>query len=784
MDRHQGGGLNRFDKKYQKFKKYGKEQGLPDNVVYGILSEEKNKNGSTCSNIWMSTNKGLCRFDVRAETVKNFTVKDGLQDNEFNGNGYLKTRDGHFIFCGINGINLFHPEKLHFNDNLPQIQIVGLKVNNKSVKLDGSSSIELAADQNLLNFEFAALEFTNPSQNQYRYQLTGIDKSWVDLGYKNNIQFANLAPGDYTFRVLGSNNDGIWGLEPAELKFTINSPWYATWWAYLFYALMLAIIVRYLYTYKLRQDLKHQETEKLREMDDFKSRFFTNITHEFRTPLTVILGMSDQLARFQKDQHQIKNIELIKRNGENLLRLVNQILDLSKLESNTLKLNYTRGDVLAYLKYITESLHSMANAQNLLLRVESDQAKIEMDYDADRLLQIMYNLLSNAIKFTPSGGKVVVRADQKDNWLHISVTDTGAGIAEHELPYLFERFFQARNQEYSKAGGTGIGLSLTNELVKAMGGEIQVDSKVGIGTKFLLKLPVTHTGPKSQSIDFHVFEDQKALGSFRGTANSTDWPANQQQPERSSLPHILLIEDNPDVVEYLTICLSQNFQLDFAFNGQAGIEKALEAIPDIIISDVMMPIKDGFDVLEALKFDERTSHVPIILLTARADIQSRLEGLKKGADAYLAKPFHQEELTVTVENLLESRRQLQLKYQQNNWIIPESKEIPLADIEDVFLQKFRAVVEQNISNSDFEMPQLEKVLSMSRSQIYRKIKALTDKSPSMLIRSIRLRQGRHLLLTTQLTVSEIAYEVGYTAISNFSDAYLEEFGERPLKTRG
>lgn len=775
-----GGGLNRLDKKTGIFRKFSQEHGLPDNVIYSILAEDKAQNGAASSYIWMSTNKGLCRFDVQKHTSKNFTVKDGLQDNEFNANGYLKTRDGHFIFCGINGINLFHPHRLHYNQTIPQVQITGLMVNNKRVKIDRLVPIELAADQNLLNFEFAALEFTNPSQNLYKYQLIGLDDKWVDLGYKNNIQFANLAPGHYTFRVRGSNNDGLWSQDAAELKFVINSPWYASWWAYLCYVLLLAFIIKSFYQYKINEKFKQQETNQLREMDEFKSRFFTNITHEFRTPLTVILGVSDQLAKEQKDQNQAKKIELIKRNGDNLLRLVNQILDLSKLESQTLQLNYTQGDVLAYLKYITESLHSVANAQNLLLKVESDHTSLLMDYDPVRLLQIIYNLLSNAIKFTPSGGKITLKANEVGNNLHLSVADTGAGIAEDELNQLFDRFFQAKNQQHAKTSGTGIGLSLTRELVRLMGGEISVESKKGLGTQFNIVLPITRLAPKENDLSY----PDTSLSQPSNPITPVENYLHQNKYPTSST--ILLIEDNADVVEYLTACLQNEFQLDFAFNGQAGIEKALETQPDLIISDVMMPIKDGFEVLSVLKSDEKTSHIPIILLTAKADIQSRLAGLRKGADAYLAKPFNPEELIATIQNLLETRKKLQLKYQQLVTIAPPINDVKaeVEDMEDLFIQKFKAVVNENLSNADFEMPDLEKALAMSRSQIYRKIKALTDKSPSQLIRTIRLQQGRHLLLTTQLTVSEIAYEVGYTAINNFSDAYLEEFGERPLKTRG
>jgi signal transduction histidine kinase/DNA-binding NarL/FixJ family response regulator len=544
---------------------------------------------------------------------------------------------------------------------------------------------------------------------------------------------------------------------------------------------------------QLLQEKNQVEADRLQELNDFKSRFFTNITHEFRTPLTVILGMAEQLQRSSYGVTSSHPTTLIKRNGESLLRLINQLLDLAKLESNTLKINYIQGDVLTYLKYIAESLHSFANAQNIMLRVESDQPNIVMDYDPERFLQIIHNLLSNAIKFTPSGGKVIMRADVQGHWLLVSVTDSGAGIPADEVPHLFERFFQAKNQEHAKASGTGIGLSLTYELVKAKGGSISVESEVGVGSTFLVKLPVTNKAALSDGMAL----EPKLGGSFK-------LPPNMTPPDLTSkdAPHILLIEDNPDVVEYLTACLENSgghqgspYRLDFAYNGKAGTETALDSVPDLIISDVMMPIKDGFEVLETLKNDERTSHIPIILLTAKADVESRLSGLRRGADAYLSKPFNQEELRVTVDNLLELRRKLQARYSKleiGKMEIGKDSNFPISqfpistppDPEDAFLQKFRSVVEANLSDTDFEMPQMERALAMSRSQIYRKVKALTGKSPSLFIRSIRMHHGRHLLLTTDLTVSEIAYKVGYSALNNFSDAFLEEFGERPMKARG
>lgn len=771
-----GGGLNRLEKQFGRFKHYKTDQGLPDKVVYGILPElspaSSNGAGQTAY-IWLSTNKGLCRFDVRAETAKNFTVADGLQGNEFNSASYLKTHDGTLIFGGVNGINAFHPDSLHFNAHIPQTRIVGLKVNNQDFDISGKSSITLSHEQNLLNFDFAALEFTNPAQNQYRYQLAGVDKNWVALGTKNSIQFANLAPGTYTFKVQGSNNDGVWSEQPAELEFTIRPPWYASWWAYLGYLLLIGAGIWQYYQYLLRRRFSEQETLRLQELDDFKSRFFTNITHEFRTPLTVMLGMSDQLAKEEKDEQKRNRIGLIKRSGENLLRLVNQILDLAKLESNALKMNYIQGDVLTFIKYISESLHSLANAQNLLLRVESDESKIVMDYDPERLLQIVHNLLSNAIKFTPSGGRVTLRAGLEDAWFHLSVSDTGAGIPPEELPHLFERFFQAKNQEHAKAGGTGVGLSLTRELVRAMGGEIRVESIVGVGSTFFVKLPVTN----NCLFEEKSIQIQKTPEPMRALVQ----PENTTAPDR---PDLLLIEDNPDVVEYLNACLKEHYNLEFAYNGQAGIEDGLENTPDLIVSDVMMPFKDGFEVLEALKNDERTSHIPIILLTARADVQSRLAGLRKGADAYLSKPFNQEELLAIVENLLETRRKLQLKYQQRV-LTPEMPVGPdvVPEIEDVFLQKVRAIIDAHYSNEDFGLPQLCQKVGMSRSQLFRKMKALTDVAPSDLIRIHRLNKAKALLESGTVNVAEAAWETGFKDPSYFSKLYQEEFGEAPSATR-
>ena len=777
------GGLNRLDKKTGKFKQYKTDQGLPDNVIYGVLAENPSESDEISgSHIWLSSNKGLIRFHVRNETCRNFTIADGLQDNEFNSSSYLKTKDGTMIFGGVKGLTVFHPDSLHFNENLPKTEIVGLKVNNEKFDISGKLTINLSHNQNLINFDFAALEFSNPAQNQYRYQLIGVDKDWVLLGAKNSIQFANLAPGNYTFKVLGSNNDGIWSDQPATIKFTIRPPWYGSWWAYGFYIVLLAFGVRQFYFYKLSQRLEHQEKIRLQEMDEFKNRFFTNITHEFRTPLTVMLGSSEQLIKEEPDEIKSSKLSLIKRSGENLLRLINQILDLTKLESNTLTIHYIQGDILTYTRYIAESMHSFANTQNILLKVESDQPKIVMDYDPERFMQIIHNLLSNAIKFTPSGGKVILRAELKDKWLKISVIDSGFGIPSDQLPHLFERFYQANNQEHAKSGGTGIGLSLTRELVKAMHGDISVQSTVGVGSTFFIKLPVTNISPFVEIKDPKNEVKWNSTATFTHSTNVNSIGQNGKATQDESFAHILIIEDNADVAEYLGSCLKERYTLEFAYNGQAGIEKALEKIPDIIVSDVMMPIKDGFEVVEKLKNDERTSHIPIILLTAKADVQSRLLGLRRGADAYISKPFHQEELLVTINNLLESRRKLQQLYLQKV-LIPSSEVGTDVDIEDGFLKKLHEVIEENYTDEDFGLTELCQKIRMSRSQLFRKMKALTNIAPSDLIRKHRLNKAKDLLKSGEVNVAEATWKVGFKDPSYFSKLYQEEFGETPSATR-
>ncbi|MEO1260794.1 MAG: tetratricopeptide repeat protein [Bacteroidota bacterium] len=543
----------------------------------------------------------------------------------------------------------------------------------------------------------------------------------------------------------------------------------------------------------LNEELKKQKSvvenqkEKLEELDEMKSRFFTNISHEFRTPLTIISGMAGQVYK-RPELWAKKGAQMIRQNSNQLLQLVNQILDLRKLESKEMKVNLVFGDVVQYLKYITDSHQSFAKSKGLDVHFLSAKKSIKMDYDPDKLLRIISNLMSNAIKYTKDGGNIYFHIDDKEekgkNHLQIRVEDTGSGIPEDQLSQIFDRFYQVDHSRTKKEEGTGIGLALVKEMVQLLGGEITVESEVGTGTSFIVLLPITK---KATVQSAEHFETASGEG-FDTEMESVEIEKEEQEtsPIISSptfaKPRLLVVEDNQDIAQFLVACLQDRYELELAPDGQAGIDLAVEQTPDLIISDVMMPKKDGFELCDTLKKDERTSHIPIILLTAKVDHQSKISGLKKGADAYLTKPFEPEELEVRLAKLFELRKRLQARYAGTE--IPENEsESNDHQIEDEFLQKIRKLLEENLSDSDFGIPQISRGIGMSRSQIFRKVKALTGRSPSQFIRSIRLYKAKDLLKNSELNVSEVAYETGFASPVYFSNAFLEEFGLRPNDAR-
>jgi len=508
---------------------------------------------------------------------------------------------------------------------------------------------------------------------------------------------------------------------------------------------------------------------QLRELDDFKSHFFTNISHEFRTPLTVITGMTQQVQQNPQAWLQ-KGLKLIDRNAQSLLSLVNQILDLRKLESGKLSLQYEQIDAIMALRLHTASFESMAESRSIELHFETKLTELWMDVDREKLRQIAHNLLSNAIKFTPGGGRVSLAVSERSKAnIVIEVKDTGRGIPADKLPYIFDRFYQVDRSDTREGEGTGIGLSLTKELVQYMGGEIRVESKEQLGSTFTVSLPIAHAAPVSE-VD--------ATSIVPVAVASLDLPLSSSQTE--DRPRLLIVEDNPDIVSYLYSLLEEEYVLSNASNGQAGIEMALEQVPDLIITDVMMPRKNGYELTETLKLDERTSHIPIVMLTAKADQDSRLEGYKRGADAYLAKPFDQQELKVRLEKLWEIRQRLQQRYQSHE-LLPQTED-ETEVVEDAFIIRVRTQILAKVDDPTYKRDALGADLGLSNTNLNRKLKALTGLSTGSYIRKVRLVYAKELIKEQpELQIAEVAYATGFNDPAYFSRTFHEEHGLSPVE---
>jgi signal transduction histidine kinase/DNA-binding response OmpR family regulator/ligand-binding sensor domain-containing protein len=807
-----GGGLNRLNKATGDFVHLTTKDGLPDDVVYGILADD-------AGNIWGSTNKGIfCLTTVKTNgnnwVFHNFTKANGLQDDEFNTGSYAKLPNGRLAFGGVNGLNIFDPKEVLVPGFMPNVFITDILVNNQSITpgdntavlkntIEQSTEITLTHLQDILTLEFSSLDLTASAQNKYRYQLVGVDKDWVESGTRRTATYLHLPAGEYIFKVQGSNSQGIWSDKIAELQITVLPPWWRSWWAYLIYIVLLGLGIRAYFKFNVnRAKLKSQlsfeqlEAKRVKELDTVKTQLYTNITHEFRTPLTVILGMAQQV-KSNPPQHLDNGIDMIIRNGQSLLNLVNEMLDLSKLETGKMTLQPVNGDIINFLRYIVESFHSLAESQKKQLHFLAGMDMLYVAYDPEKVRQIVANLLSNALKFTPQKGNIYITVNE-NNLLHeagkttliIKVKDTGIGIPEGQLEHIFERFYQLDNSHTRKTEGTGIGLALTKELVKLMEGEITVKSPptgANRGTEFTVALPLICI-PTAENI---IYPDLKGAISKEKNTMAVNGANPDEEKRVKEKPLILLVEDNADVVAYTASCLP-DYRLAVGQDGREGFEIASEIIPDLIITDVMMPFVDGFELCSQLRSDEHTSHIPIIMLTAKADMESKIEGFEKGADAYLEKPFNREELLIRIKKLLELRKNLQQFYLKkaglNNDKFIETGE-PVAEpisknkIEDEFVKRVREAVEAQLADTGFTVEQLCKMVFMSHSQLHRKLDALTGCSPNKFIRIIRLNSAKELMKQPGNSIASIALDCGYNDPGYFARVFKQEYGVTPQDWR-
>ncbi|GAB3955367.1 two-component regulator propeller domain-containing protein [Spirosoma harenae] len=794
-----GGGLDRLDKQTGKFGHITEKDGLPNKVVYGILADE-------FKNLWLSTNRGLAMFNPAQRTFRNFSKADGLQDDEFNTGSFLKAASGELLFGGVHGLTVFRAGNvIRSSSQAPQAHLIGLKINNETVNvgdpdgiltetIDNTKRIDLAYNQNLITLEFGVMDFANSAKNQYRYRLDNIDKDWVEAGTNRFANYAQLPTGSYTFQMIGSTDGQTWS-KPVELQVRVNPPFYRTWWAYLIYIAILAFIGLQLYRFQTQRLLLEQrfafeqkEAIRLAELDTLKTQFFTNISHEFRTPLTLILGPIEQAIQ---DYAHDSRFPLIQRNASRLLSLINQLLDLSKLESGQLKPELSTGDLATFFRTTSSAFESLAQSRQIRFTFEQDEQEWWTDFDRDKLEKIVTNLLSNAFKFTPAGKEVRMMVHYPDakgtGNIVLSILDTGIGVAPTHLAHIFERFYQVDGKMNRSYEGTGIGLALVNELVRVLNGSITVTSTEGIGTRFVVSFPVAY---RSRPAEGAAIDNSASVFAWNRQAEIEQLSVHKNAQETEELEQaetalkagnvLLVIDDNPDIRAYVRTIFESDYQVLEAVDGQEGLEKANAFLPNIVICDLMMPRLDGFGFCQAIKKQETTSHIPVIMLTAKATVQDRIEGFELGADDYLTKPFNQTEIQVRVRNLIQQRQRLFEWFGASRTMSMAQEQIPVPlTAEQQFIDRLTVLVSKQMDNPEFTVEELAQAANLSRVQLHRKLKALTNKTATNFIRDIRLEKAAELLQDGKLSVTQVAYEVGFDNLSYFSKVFQEHYGVLP-----
>lgn len=817
-----GGGISKIvntekdGKTKTHFVHYGEKEGLASDAVYGIL-EDSNKN------LWISTNNGISRFNIENNTFKNYNIPDGLQARNFRKFAFHKGSSGILYFGGINGFNVFHPNNILDSRFLPKTVITDLKIGNKLVKVSDTISgeiilskainftekIELKYQNGSFSFDFASLHFVSPEQNKYAYMLEGYDEDWIYSDAKRRfVGYSNLNDGDYTFKVKSANKDNIWNDDYTQIKVKVLPPFWKTWWMYLIYIFiflaLLAIYRNYIIEkekYNTQIKLEKFENEKIKEVNNMKLQFFTNVSHEFKTPLTLILGPLEKLIASDKTSDSVKEmLVLMQRNANQLYKLIQQVLEFRKIQNNELELSVSKIDIINFCKELTASFQLLANKKNITIVFKSNQDEFIDWFDFDKLEKIVNNLMSNALKFTPENGKILVRVsvngnnarsqgiiNLSNNNVEISVKDTGYGIPLDKLPFIFKRFYQVNSLDGDHMG-SGVGLALTKSLVDLHNGEILVRSKITKGTKFIVRLPIAVDyssihNENTKFLEVNELIEDAVFESEPEPMIPEAAPLNKDgEIKLSKLPLILIVEDQVDMRTFIKSLLSDTYQIIEAVDGLEGKKLALENIPDLIISDLMMPKMNGKELCTDLKNNEITNHIPIILLTAKSSMENRIAGIKTGADAYLSKPFNAAFLEAKIENLLETREFLRNKYKDEEADL-NSEIAGISSFDKQFIEKAEGIIEVNLMNAEFGVIDLGAELAYSRMQLYRKLKSITGLSANEFIRSYRLKKAASLLKETQMNITEILYEVGFTNRSYFTKCFKLKYEKTPKEYR-
>lgn len=797
-------GLNLLDRGSNLFRHFTTEDGLPSNSLHGIVEDKQ-------QNLWISSKNGISRLALKNVqsinhfdyTFTNFNITDGLQGKEFNRSSALCTSDGEIFFGGPDGLNAFYPDEIKedttaakmifrdfriFNKSIPY----GQKYNNRILlekPIFNTEKIQLKYHENSFTIEFIALNYFFPEKNVYAYKLDGFDNQWImSEGRNNSATYTNLNNGTYTFRVkeVKDNSKG----KEISLIILVLPPFWKSWIAYIIYVILISlvlILLRHLILVRERINMRIEqeriEGQHIHEIDALKIKFFTNISHEFRTPLTLILAPVEKLLIDLKDKPEEKYLNLIRQNAKRLLLMVNQLLDFRKMEVQGFNYNPSFGDIVAFLSEVVSSFNNLSEQKHIHLVFSTSIKELNTYFDKDKLEKIMFNLLSNAFKFTPGDGQVsvtlgiktqnndLINNDENTN-LVLKIEDTGIGIPADKIEKIFTRFFQVDSSGQVEKG-TGIGLSLVSEFVKLHEGEIFVTSEPGQGSCFTVLLPVRNAEVPKLPVDHTENEINNYLAAI---------PENVGKPILTKRPVLFIAEDNDDLRFYLKDNLLKQYEIHEASNGTDALKKIQKLVPDLIISDIMMPGIDGIELCRRVKSDRTICHIPLILLTAKSSEQLQLEGLETGADDYITKPFNFQILEAKIANVINLRKNMRQLFKNKLQIEPH--EITVTSLDEQFMIKALDLVEKNMSITDYSVETMSRDLGMSRTLLYKKILALTGKPPLEFLRSLRLKRAAFLLNKSQMNVSEIAFQVGFNDPKYFSKHFKNEFGVLPSKYIG
>ncbi len=780
------------------------------NPAFNDASESYPIGSDKLGRLWVNYSYGgLSILDPSSGKFTSYDVSEGVCGFVYD---MESMDDGRVLLAGTAGVNIVSPDSIDTHRAPAPLVITRMAINDEPVVppslIKGSGSLQLSHTQDVLEFEFAAIDIDAPQLVQYQYQLEGLEKDWVKPKGRRFVRYTAIPPGDYVFKVRAASSRSEWPEQEIALAVSIAPPWWRTTWAYTGYGLFIIAILFGGYRLRLRQiqlkqaaKMEHFQAEHLAEVDRLKSRFFSNISHEFRTPLTLILGPADQLTEMTTEPSSRQKLGLIKDNAKKLFALVNQLLDFSRLESGMMRLQVSSGDIVQFLRRVVMSFESWAERKHTGLEFRSDAEPIPGYFDADKLEKIVNNLMSNALKFTPEGGAVFVQVTHsprppvsrsgekpmragdgekggRGEFIAISVRDTGPGIAAEHLPHIFDRFY--RVDETHTTEGTGIGLALTKELVDLHHGTITIESTLGKGSVFTVAFPIEQSAYAPDEITESVPQIERQEHAEAEAPSEEPRPVPTTAPADGK-PIVLIVEDNTDLRAYIREYLEADYAVQEAGNGKEGYDRATEIVPDLVISDIMMPQMDGMELCRALKQDVRTSHVPVILLTARAGTDSKIEGLEIGADDYVTKPFETKELGARVRNLIEQRRLLRKKFSAG--VVLKPGEVAVTSLDDALLKKSMEIIEKNIGDENFGVDDLAREACLSRSHLNRKLHALTNLAPAEFIRYVRLQRAHELLEKNVGMIAEVAYQVGFGSPSYFSTCFHERFGFPPSEVQ-